>query len=187
MVDMKWYNIEEKTDTIILTICPNCGWFWIKENEDEFICKNCYEDLKNRYIKEFGRFSESNFLEWIKENITVQIPNNKIIKSDSGLLRVRDVCWSCKHNQSVIFYSDRKYWQCCKDRNKNYCFNLMKVINANFNSLLNRPIKLKRITRFYKTNKDKIRIIEQNLIILGETENKTDLSKMKRGLEKWIS
>jgi uncharacterized Zn finger protein (UPF0148 family) len=185
---MKKYNIEEKADVVILTICPNCGWFWVKEKDDEVVCKNCYENLKNQYIEKYGKenFQESKFLDWVKQNLIIPIPQNKVVKSDSGLLRVRDMCWGCGHTQSVIFYKDRKYWQCCKDGSKNYCLNLMKIINLNFNSLLTKPIKLQRTTRFYKTQKGKIRVIEQNLNVLCETNNKIDLTKIKRGLRKWL-
>jgi hypothetical protein len=183
---MKKYNVEEKTDIVILTICPNCGWFWVKENENEIVCKNCYENLKNQYVEKYNEFDENKFLDWVKEKISIPMPNAKITQSDSGLLRVRDVCWGCKHTQSVVFYSDRKYWQCCKDGSKNLCLPLMKIINLHFNSLLTKPIKLQRTTKFYKTQKGRIRVVEQNLNVLGEMNDKIDLIKIKRGLKKWL-
>jgi len=181
---MKKYNIEEKTDVVILTICPNCGWFWVKEKDDEIVCKNCYKNLKNEYIEKYGKenFQESKFLDWVKENLIIPIPQDKLAKSDSGLLRVRDMCWGCGHTQSVVFYKDRKYWLCSKDGSKNYCFNLMQVINLHFNFLLNKPIKIMRITKFYKTPKGKARVAGQELKVLGESEN----ILIKKGLMRWL-
>jgi hypothetical protein len=141
--------------------------------------------LKNEYIKKYGEenFQETEFLDWVKQNLIIPIPKDKVIKSDSGLLRVRDMCWGCGHTQSVIFYKDRRYWLCSRDDSKNYCLNLMKIINLNFNSLLTEKIKLQRITKFYKTTKGKVRVIGQDLKVLEENENVT---LIKKGLMRWL-
>jgi hypothetical protein len=185
---MKKYNIEEKADVVILTICPNCGWFWVKEKEDEIICKNCYEILKSEYINKFGEnnFSEDNFKNWIDTNIMPFKPSEKIIHSDSGLLRVRDVCWGCGHTQSVIFYKDRQYWSCSMDGSKNFCLPLMQVINLYFNSLYTKPIKIMRVTKFYRTPKNRVRVVGQELKVLSESGIEGINLIKRKGLLRWI-
>jgi ribosomal protein S27E len=177
-------NLKEKVDEVILTICPNCGWFWVRESNDEIVCKKCLEKLK----EEFGG-SEEEFKDWLKEKLTTNLIliKNKLHKSESGLLRVRDVCWGCGHTQSVVFYKDREYWRCVVDRSKNFCGELMKIIHAYFQSLLANPIKLRRITKYAITKKGRVRVFAQTINVISESENeKIEREKEKRGLFKWI-
>jgi hypothetical protein len=173
-------DLKEKVDEVILTICPNCGWFWVKESNDEVVCKKCLEKLK----EEFGG-SEEEFKDWLKEKLTTNLIliKNKLHKSDSGLLRVRDVCWGCGHTQSVVFYKDREWWRCVVDRSKNFCGELMKIIHTYFSSLLTQPIKLRRVTTYTTTKKGKVKIISQTINIVGEEKRVEE----KRGLLRWMS
>ncbi|MEM5866298.1 MAG: hypothetical protein QXG39_00060 [Candidatus Aenigmatarchaeota archaeon] len=167
-----------RIDEVYLTICPTCGWIWLKKSEKDKVCKSCldkfrkeYEGLNLENIKSFEDFLDEKILKlkkFIKENVR---------RSESGLVRVRDICWFCGYNQSVVFYEDRKSWVCVKDGTKNDCRALMKLINHLFNYLTNTMFRLVRVTEYKLTKKGRMKILSQSIRVLGQELLKIDVKE----------